>query len=414
MGCISLARASSQYAYRPYASGLVGLDLVSTGQTFMFWMKPGSNLGTSPCAILSKGSQAGLNKEYCITYQGSSGAFLFRQSPDGDATEWWAVWDPGPPQPVGTWVHITVTTQYVPNPPFGWRWDINWYKNGQWTKFNGTGADVFNSFDGDFYVGRGWVNDVDGYSFDGQIDEVQVHNYRMSDAEIALLYNQTLPGTEPTFGGYWRFEGDLLDKTSHDNDLTMVNGGLLVSGSPPLNPGALILGDVYRGAGGEVSAQNDVWPNPEPPSVEDVGLEGVELLAHDTLRVVFDRLMVNDTALKDPSSYQIVSSTGATLIMKDSLTGTDEATDSIVLVFTPTVPGETYTLSASGLTGSDGHVWDPTSTLEFQARRTKMDSVVSRIEGPYTREHRSVLRLVLQSLAREDDRIGGSRDDFLG
>jgi len=54
-----------------------------------------------------------------------------------------------------------------------------------------------------------------------------------------------------------------------------------------------------------------------------------------------------------------------------------------------------------------------TSTTVFEARGTKMDSVLRNMPSLYTRNHRSTFRNVLQAFMKEDDAIGGNRSDFL-
>ena len=74
--------------------------------------------------------------------------------------------------------------------------------------------------------------------------------------------------------------------------------------------------------------------------------------------------------------------------------------------YTITVPADLRAASGNGMNTAR-------LTSQIEIRNTKMDSVLSHLPALYARAHRGNLRLVLHALTREDDRIGGSRDDFL-
>lgn len=52
------------------------------------------------------------------------------------------------------------------------------------------------------------------------------------------------------------------------------------------------------------------------------------------------------------------------------------------------------------------------TSIRFTPRRTKMDSFLRNTPKLYSREHRGVLRSVMQAVLREDDRIGGEQDEL--
>lgn len=145
-------------------------------------------------------------------------------------------------------------------------------------------------------------------------------------------------------------------------------------------------------------------------------LTEVEVLAQDTLRITFSESMLNDSILSDTASYTVSPvSTGVTTAVVDVLSGNNDTTTEIVLVVAkPTLDAE-YTVTVNGVVLSVAdNTMDPSfATKEFEARRTKMDSVLQNLTPVYTRSHRAILRNLFQAIAREDDLIGGNRDDFL-
>ena len=70
-----------------------------------------------------------------------------------------------------------------------------------------------------FYIGGDEGSNQD---FFGEISSVSVWNKALTASEIAAdLYGKWI-GTETGLIAAWNFEGDLLDATSNDSDLTMV------------------------------------------------------------------------------------------------------------------------------------------------------------------------------------------------
>jgi hypothetical protein len=112
-----------------------------------------------------------------------------------------------------TWYHVAVVIENGAN-------RIELFVNGI---SQGTGSGILSSTynnSAEFRIG----ND-DNVSFtDGNVDEVRVWSVRRTDTEIRNNMTTVLSGSEPGLVGYWRFEDNLLDETSNNNDLTNING----------------------------------------------------------------------------------------------------------------------------------------------------------------------------------------------
>lgn len=157
-------------------------------------------------------------------------------------------------------------------------------------------------------------------------------------------------------------------------------------------------------------------PDPSFPITYDLTVQSLELLSQDTLLVAFDREMVVSAALRSLDSYTITpDGSGRAVAIKDILVEGADTVSEVVLVFTKPTVGEVYTLAlSSSILSADRHGIDPNNnTAKFETRLTKMDSQISHLPVMYSQDHRSTVRILLQALAREDDKIGGSRDDFL-
>ena len=158
-------------------------------------------------------------------------------------------------------------------------------------------------------------------------------------------------------------------------------------------------------------------PTPVVDIPENVQLAAVEVLAQDTLLVTFNQDMVNNDALKASASYVITPADAGDPVTIDAVlvSATEQSATAVVLALsTPTVGAE-YLLTVSGaLVSTAQTMFEPGSNLwQFVCRRTKMDRILNALPAVYTQTQGSSLRAVLHAVFREDDRIGGDREDYL-
>ena len=155
---------------------------------------------------------------------------------------------------------------------------------------------------------------------------------------------------------------------------------------------------------------------PTPPDVADGTILSVEMLSSSSMLLTFDREMKNEAALQDTNSYTITAAgSGRAVNVTDVLVSNDDATDEVVIVFSEPTVGEQYTITAlESLQGADEHTLDPTDNFKyFETRETKMNGFLNHLPLMFSRNLRTSMGVLLQALAREDDKIGGSRDDRL-
>jgi len=121
-----------------------------------------------------------------------------------------------------TWYHIVATADVSAQ-------DINIYIDGSLASMAaavGSATSIVNN-NASFKIGIDSTSEFAAAYWDGLIDEVSVWSKELSSTEVSENYNsgngEILEGTETDLEGYWRFEDDLLDETSNDNDLTNNN-----------------------------------------------------------------------------------------------------------------------------------------------------------------------------------------------
>lgn len=68
--------------------------------------------------------------------------------------------------------------------------------------------------------------------FDGKVDEYRIWNIARTETEIASDYDHELIGNEAGLAAYWKFNNDVLDATSNNNDL-MNSGSAVYSTDTP-------------------------------------------------------------------------------------------------------------------------------------------------------------------------------------
>ena len=147
-----------------------------------------------------------------------------------------------------------------------------------------------------------------------------------------------------------------------------------------------------------------------------VELIQLEVLAEDTLLLTFSEMMVNDDALKNVGSYIVSSCNGGKPVnVLEVLSGTDGYTSIVALVVTRPTLGSTYCVAAAaGLLASSGNTMNPDLLDKmYVGRNTKMDKALRIMPRIFNKTHKSNYRFLMQVFMREDDAIGGNREDFL-
>ena len=142
-------------------------------------------------------------------------------------------------------------------------------------------------------------------------------------------------------------------------------------------------------------------------------IASVAVLARDTLLLTFTAGISVDDNLRATSSYTVTpDGTGDAVQVRDVIVedSVSSVTQIVLVVSKPTI-GAQYTVAVAGLTDAENMA--VADSDQFEDRLTKLDNVLNNMPKLYTREHRSVFRNILQAVTREDDLIGGSREDFL-
>ena len=85
----------------------------------------------------------------------------------------------------------------------------------------------------------------------------------------------------------------------------------------------------------------------------------------------------------------------------------------IYLIITDFSVGEDYTVTVSTSINnpSGGNIDSTANTAQFRGRDTKIDSILVSRPSMYDTSVGTTLRSLLDAIGREDDLIGGSRDD---
>ena len=134
--------------------------------------------------------------------------------------------------PQNTWSHISITRNKTTG-------DTNIYINGV-NKASGivsAGTAITDNTNSLYLGGNNFVFTNGGYFtigyFDGLLDNGRIWNIERTSIEINNDMNKELTGTETGLQANWQFDGDLLDNTSNNNDLTN-NGGATFSTNVPV------------------------------------------------------------------------------------------------------------------------------------------------------------------------------------
>ena len=147
---------------------------------------------------------------------------------------------------------------------------------------------------------------------------------------------------------------------------------------------------------------------PEQPQVA-----GINVLAADTIEVVFSESMKNNDVLTAVGSYTVVPfAAGSTPVtVREVRAGPNFSALSVLLIVTPPTIGGVYDITVTGLVRSLDNQTLSSNTGRMTMRRTKIDSLLSTRPPVYDLTPGAVLRNVLNAIGREDDRIGGSQDE---
>lgn len=113
----------------------------------------------------------------------------------------------------GVWQHIAVTYDSETGTAIHY---LNGVRDGE----VGTHKTSIANGDAPVAVGAAFDFGQPIHFFDGLVDDVRIWNVVRSDSEIAQKRLYELSGTESGLVAYWRFNGDLLDDTANQNDLT--------------------------------------------------------------------------------------------------------------------------------------------------------------------------------------------------
>ena len=206
---IDLESGSSQYLSISDGSQ-TGLDL-STDFTIMFWLKPETVTGST---IFNK-YESGVGG-YLVEIGGGGASLKLLYSPDGTNKTELTI----SPPTVDVWAHYAIAVD-VSTPA-----STVFYKNGtsQSVTQVKTAATSLSGSGANFHIG---ATQAGTETFDGKLDEIGVYSAQLSAATVQSDYNSgdgtDRSSSESNIIAGWRFEDDLLDVTSNDNDLTNNN-----------------------------------------------------------------------------------------------------------------------------------------------------------------------------------------------
>ena len=138
-----------------------------------------------------------------------------------------------------------------------------------------------------------------------------------------------------------------------------------------------------------------------------------DVIAHDLVEVVFNGVMKNNSVLQDPASWTLIGTTGDILTLEEVLSGDDVGVRRVYLVVSPFNVGEQYTVTASvAMRLTNGTALSGMGNTEtFIGRKTKVDSLCSTRPPLYNLSPKSTVRHILNAIGRQDDLIGGSKDE---
>lgn len=147
----------------------------------------------------------------------------------------------------------------------------------------------------------------------------------------------------------------------------------------------------------------------------DIELTEVNIVAADLIELVFSReVKLNDDALS-PDSYTVTTTNGSArpvTVREVKADGGQAADNTIYLVVTPPSLAVTYTVTVTGTLKSLDDTALSSNSRDIFTRRTKVDSICSTRPPIYDLRPGAIYRNILNAIGREDDRIGGSQNEF--
>jgi hypothetical protein len=141
-----------------------------------------------------------------------------------------------------------------------------------------------------------------------------------------------------------------------------------------------------------------------------------DVWAQDLLQITFSAPMKNDEFLQDTAAYLVSPIDGGIPVTVLAVqTGSEVGPVVIYIVITEPTIGKTYTITFQSLYNITGQIVDPI-VCKFIARPTKQDAIIRSRPDLYDMTPDSLLRKVMSAIGRQDDLIGGSRNDqfFVG
>lgn len=149
--------------------------------------------------------------------------------------------------------------------------------------------------------------------------------------------------------------------------------------------------------------------------VDDGVVRAADVLYSNAIRVRFEDDMKNDYRLQSVSSYIIEpDGDGRAVAVKLVEAGNVARTNEVILYVTPVTVGATYTVTVAGpKTAKGGSMSLTENTAQFIGRITKTDNALESTTRVYDTRPGSIFRSVLIAITKEDDRIGGTRNDSL-
>lgn len=142
----------------------------------------------------------------------------------------------------------------------------------------------------------------------------------------------------------------------------------------------------------------------------DFSLALVEPIAKDLIRIYFSTALVVDEAFTDVDNYVLLhESDSSPLLVKEVLPPKDGSvvTDYALLHTVRLVEGVTYTASVVNLTSRAGGA-PSSSTVTWEYKRTKADSILNSLPDAYNKHPHSNIRGFLTAMSLSDNRIGGN------
>lgn len=155
------------------------------------------------------------------------------------------------------------------------------------------------------------------------------------------------------------------------------------------------------------------WGTGDVPPADGV-VTAVDVLTSTLILVRFASAMKNDSRLQDPLSYSVVStSLGTAVTIRSVETDTSASTTDVLLNLSAIAVGTTYTLTVTGMRTATGGVMSSSNRVQFIGRITKADSAINGTTRIYNTQPGAIYRNIILAITKEDDRIGGSRNDRL-